>query len=169
MYRALLLAITLLVTVPTAAAAPTFVIVRDVSIGGFPRDATVARAIAVFGQPTVRRQDPQAFDRCHLEWARYGVSMETYHTGGGLDPCGPAGRHVSTTVADRRWRTSVGLKIGDTVTKLRRLYPRAEKDTPGVWWLTKRSFAGLPFPGLEAKVKNGRVAAFTLYGPRKAL
>lgn len=168
MYRALAIAATLLFLIPAAAAAPTFVIVRDVSIGGFPRDGNVQRAIAVFGQPTTRTLE--GFDRCHLTWPAFGVSMETYYTGGTIDPCGPFGRHASTTVTDRRWRTSVGLKMGDTLKRLRQLYPRAQRDKPGLWRLTTRSFAGLPFPGLEAKInKNGRVVSFKLHGPRSAL
>lgn len=167
MYRALSFVAALAFLVPTAAAAPTFVIVRDVSVGGFPRDGRVQSAITVFGEPTVRQIE--GFDKCHLEWPTLGVSMETYYTGGTTDPCGPEGRHASTTVTDRRWRTAVGLKMGDTLKKLRQLYPRAQRDEPGVWWLKTRSFAGFPFPGLEARIKNGHVVSFTVYGPRSAL
>lgn len=154
--------------VPAASAAPTFVIVRDVSIGGFPRDGTVKRAIAVFGTPASR--EPQ-FARCTLTWPRFGVMMNTFHTpprvpDPSTDPCGPNGRHVRTTVTDRRWRTSAGLKIGDTLGRMRGLYPRARKDAPGRWRLTTRMFAGLPFPGLEARIRNGRVVSLTVYGPR---
>lgn len=167
MYRALVIASTLLFLVPAATAAPTFVIVGDASIGGFPRDGKVQRAIAVFGQPTVRKLE--GFDRCHLEWPALGISMETFYTGGTTDPCGPEGRHASTTVTDRRWRTSLGLKMSDSLKRLRQLYPRAQRDQPGVWWLKTRSFAGFPFAGLEARIKNGRVVSFTVYGPRSAL
>lgn len=167
MYRAVALVAALAFLVPAAAAAePTFVIVRDVSIGGFPRDGTVRRAIAVFGQPAKREND--AYDTCRISWPAYGVTMQTYYTNATLDPCGPDGRHASTTVTDRRWRTSAGLKIGDPLRRLRALYPRASKAAPGRWQLTTRMVAGLPFPGLEAKVVNGRIISLTVYGPRSA-
>lgn len=166
MYRGVSIVIlaTLALFVPTAVAAPTFVIVRDVSVGGFPRDGKVQKAIAVFGQPQTR--DNYAYDRCRLTWPSFGVTMETYYTNATLDPCGPSARHWSTTVSDRRWRTSAGLRIGDPLRKLRQLYPRARKDAPGRWRLTTRMFAGVPFPGLEARIVNGRVLSFTVYGPR---
>lgn len=165
MYRGVAVAIAVAaILVPGAAAAPTFVIVRDVSIGGFARDGTVRQAIIVFGQPV--RRESLAYDQCRLSWPRYGVTMETYYTNATLDPCGPRGRHTSTTVTDRRWRTSAGLKIGDSLRRLRELYPRARVDTSGKWRLTTRTFAGVAFPGLEARVVNGRVVSFTVYGPR---
>lgn len=148
----------------TAAAAASFVIVRDESIGGFPRYGTVARAIQVFGQPALR--ESVAYDQCRLTWPALGITMNTYYTGATLDPCGPDGQHRSTTVTDRRWRTSVGLKLGDPLRRLRALYPKAKRSEVGVWRLTTRSFAGLAFPGLEAKVVNGSVVALTVYGPR---
>jgi len=154
----------LTIAAPAASAEPTFIIVRDVSVGGFPRDGTVANAIQTFGQPTTR--EDVEFDQCRLTWPRDGLTMITYYTGGELDPCGPGGRHKSSSVTDRRWRTSAGLKMGDTLQRLRNLYPRAVKDAPGRWRLTTRMFAGLPFPGLEARIFNGRVVAFTVYGPR---
>lgn len=166
MYRAgvVLAFAALVLAVPTAAAAPTFVIVRDVSVGGFPRDGKVAKAIAVFGQPATR-ESPR-YDQCRLTWPSYGITMVTFYTNATLDPCGPEGRHTSTTVTNRRWRTSAGLKIGDPFWRMRQLYPRARKDAPGRWRLTTRMFAGLPFPGLEARIVNGRVVSFTVYGPR---
>jgi len=166
MHRAVILGLALLLLAPAAAAAPTFVITRDVNIGGFDRGARVDRAVAVFGQPTSRLVPRGGWDKCEIKWTALGVSMVTHHVAAVKDPCGPEGRHVSTTVTDRRWRTSVGLKIGDPLAKLRKLYPRGYRDQPGVWWLTIRQWAGLPFPGLEAKVRNGKVVALTVYGPR---
>lgn len=164
MYRVVLLLLALAtVLVPAATAKPTFVIDRDVSIGGFPRDGTLQQAFSVFGRPT---SSEGTYDTCRLTWRSYGVVMETYYTHGSLDPCGPAGRHKSTTVTDRRWRTSKGLDIGEPLSELRKLYPKARKDAPGKWRLTTRSFAGLPYPGLEAQIKSGRVVSLTVYGPR---
>lgn len=91
--------------------------------------------------------------------------MKTYDPDAQRDPCGAAAKHVLTTASDRRWRTSKGLRIGDPVSRLRTLYPRAEQELPGRWYLTTR-WLGVPLPGLEANVERGRVASFTVYGPR---
>lgn len=164
--HALVVGLAALLLVPSAGGARSFVIVRDVSIGGFPRDATVERAEAVFGQPTGWRD--RIYDRCTLLWRTLGLEMETYYSQGALDPCGPSGRHVSTTATDRRWRTSKGLRVGDPAAKLRRLYPKASHQGKGEWWLILRPFAGIELPGLAARVQKGRVVSLTLYGPRVA-
>lgn len=163
-YALAILALLATALAPAATAEPTFVIVRDVSVGGFPRDGNVRNAIAVFGQPSAREK--QEYDRCRLTWREHGVTMDTYYTLAERDPCGPDGRHANTTVTTRRWRTSAGLRIGDPLRRLRQLYPRARKDRPGRWRLTTRMFAGLTLPGLEARIVNGRVVSFTVYGPR---
>lgn len=163
---ALVVGLAALLLVPSAGGARSFLIVRDVSIGGFPREATVERAEAVFGQPTGWRD--RIYDRCTLIWRTLGLEMETYYSQGALDPCGPSGRHVSTTATDRRWRTSKGLRVGDPAAKLRRLYPKASHQGKGEWWLILRPFAGIELPGLAARVQKGRVVSFTLYGPRVA-
>ncbi len=164
MYRAAIILLLALAFVPLAAAETNYVIVGDLSIGGFPRTGTVQEAIEVFGTPASREN--QAYDKCTLTWPSHGVVMETFYTNATLNPCGPEGRHVKTTVTDRRWRTSKGLRIGDSLRKLRQLYPKAKKEAPGRWRLITRPLAGLPYPGLEARIKNGRVTAFTVYGPR---
>lgn len=163
---ALVLLVGVFLAVPGAAAQQSFLIVRDVSIGGFPRDATVERAEAVFGEPSGWRD--RIYDRCTLLWQGLGLTMETYYSQGALDPCGPAARHVRTTATDRRWRTSKGLRVGDPAAKLRRLYPKAAHQGKGDWWLILRPFAGIELPGLSARVRNGRVVSFTLHGPRVA-
>lgn len=164
MYRAGLVLALLAVSVASASAAPTYVILRDESVGGFPRHGTVRDAIRVFGQPATREN--VAIDQCRLTWPSSGVTMETYYTGAATDPCGPDGRHRSTTVTDPCWRTSAQLKLRDPLSRMRTLYPKAVRTRPGVWRLTTRPFAGVAFPGLEAKIANGRVASLTVYGPR---
>ncbi len=160
-----LLALALIAGVPGASGASSFVIVRDVSIGGFPRAATVDRALQLFGRATTVNP---IYDSCTLVWRSLGLTMKSYYSQGALPPCGPNARHVSTTATDRRWRTSAGLRIGDPARKLSRLYPKATKQGKGEWWLTVRPFAGIDFPGLAATVKAGRVFSLTLYGPRVA-
>jgi len=166
MYRAIVVIVAFAVLVPSASAKTDYVIVRDASIGGFPRNGLVAKAIEVFGTPAERQIDG---DNCRLSWGAHGVVMDTYYLNFGNEgpnPCGPQGRHKSTTVSDERWRTSKGLEIGDPLSKLRTMYPRAQKESPSAWRLTTRRSFGISFPSLEARVRRGRVASFIIYGPR---
>lgn len=163
MRRLVLLLVLAFIAAPSASAAPSFVIVRDVSIGGFPRNAKVERALQLFGRATT--VEP-IYDSCTLVWRSLGLTMRSYYSQGALPPCGPSALHVSTTATDRRWRTSAGLRIGDPVRKLAQLYPKATYQGRGEWWLTVRPFAGIDLPGLSAKVKAGRILSLTLHGPR---
>jgi hypothetical protein len=170
MHRAIALALAsaaaaVVVATPSAAPTPSFVITGDTSIAGFPRDGKVRRALALFGQP--QRREPYGYeDACLLVWPVWGITMVAYYTGSQSERCSPDAKHRSTTVTGSRWRTSLGLKIGDPLARLRKLYPKAFREKPGVYWLKTRPFAGLAFPGLEAKIVNGRVASFTVHGPR---
>ena len=161
----LLLALAFIAGVPSASATPSFLIVRDVSIGGFPRDARVERALQLFGRATTVNP---IYDSCTLVWRSLGLTLKSYYSQGALPPCGPSALHVSTTATDRRWRTSVGLRIGDPSAKIRRLYPKATYQGKGEWWLSLRPFAGIDLPGLSARAKAGRVVSLTLHGPRVA-
>lgn len=166
MYRAIVVIAAFAVLIPSASAKTDYVIVRDASIGGFPRNGLVAQAIEVFGTPAERQIDG---DNCRLSWGAHGVVMETYFLNfgnQGPNPCGPQGRHKATTVKGEKWRTSKGLEIGDPVTELRKLYPRAAKETASSWRLLTRREFGLSFSSLVATVKRGRVVSFTVYGPR---
>lgn len=161
-----MIVVAFVIFVPAASAETDYVVVRDASIGGFPRNGLVAQAIEVFGTPAERQIDG---DTCRLSWGAHGVVMDTYFLNFGNEgpnPCGPQGRHKSTKVSGERWRTSKKLEIGDPLSKLRMLYPRAQKESPTRWrLLTRRSF-GISFPSLEATIKRGRIISFTVYGPR---
>jgi hypothetical protein len=150
----------------SGSAKQSFLIVRDVSIGGFPRGGLVGQAVDIFGPPSGTTN--AVYDRCTVVWRHLGLTMETYYSQGAVSPCSDTGRHVSTTVTDRRWRTSQGLRIGDSASKLRRLYPKASNQGKGEWWMIVRPFAGVELPGLSARVRNRRVVSLTLFGPRVA-
>lgn len=164
MYKTAIALWVALVAVAAAGAKTNYTITGDVSIGGFPRSGTLEQAIEVFGEPTSRKSD--GYEVCTLSWRSSGVTMQRLYALGQGDPCGPESRHRSTTVTDERWKTARGLDIGDPLKELRKLYPKAQRDAPGTWRLTTRRFAGLPYPGLEATVKRGRVVKFTVYGSR---
>jgi hypothetical protein len=171
MHRVLVLAVAtsaaaVAVTAPSAAPTPSFVITGDRSIAGFPRDGKVGRALALFGQP--QQREPFGYDACVLVWPVWGITMNVAYTNVPQNACSADAKHKQTTVTGRRWRTSAGLRVGDPLGRLRKLYPKAVREKPGTWWLTTRPFAGLAFPGLEAKIVKGRVASFTVHGPRGA-
>lgn len=143
----------------------SFLIVRDESIGGFPRDGTIGDAVELLGLPTARL--PGGVNQCELRWPSRGITMDTVFPGA-ANPCGPAGNHLSTTVTDKRWTTDAGLKIGDPAARIRELYPEAGKpSSDGIVELFTRDFSGLPLPSLTATVAKNRVVALTLYGPRR--
>lgn len=143
----------------------SFTIVRDESIGGFPRDGTIGEAVELLGLPTARL--PEGFNQCRLEWPARGITMTTVFPGA-ANPCGPEGNHLSTTVTDRRWQTDAGLKVGDPQTRIYELYPDAgQPSSDGVVEIFTRDFSGLPLPSLTANVVKGRVTALTLYGPHR--
>jgi len=143
----------------------SFLIVRDESIGGFPRDGTIGAAVEVLGVPTARL--PGGLNQCVLKWPSRGITMDTLFPGA-ANPCGPKGNHLSTTVTDKRWTTDTGLRIGDPAARIRELYPDAGKpSSDGIVELFTRDFSGLPLPSLTAKIVKDRVVALTLYGPHR--
>ncbi|HJV30446.1 MAG TPA: hypothetical protein VJ645_08005 [Gaiellaceae bacterium] len=102
---------------------------------------------------------------CNAAWKRIGLKLAF------LDFSGRAcadGVLVTATITSRSaWRTAVGLQVGDSVARLGLLYPRASlhRSAPpwtGYWLVTRRTCAevgSLPYPGLLARARNGRVTA----------
>ncbi len=143
----------------------SFLIVRDESIGGFPRNGTIGAAVEVLGVPTARL--PGGVNQCVLKWPSRGITMDTVFPGA-ANPCGAKGNHLSTTVTDKRWKTDAGLRVGDPVRRIQELYPDAgPPNSDGIVEVFTRDFSGLPLPSLTAKVVKGRVVALTLYGPHR--
>ena len=131
---------------------------------------TFAAAVAAFGRETTctRLKALPAF--AAVEWRQLGLRMVFGSYGpGGARPC-RARRAVFLDNAGahgKQWQTSLGLRVGDSVAKLRRLYPQARLRTytRGVapvrgWWLVVRT-SHLPdfhqLPALLAKTHAGRV------------
>jgi hypothetical protein len=141
------------------------------------RASTFQGAIDALGEPS----SCHAREAAHVvaRWADLGITVDLV-TFGGL----PAGRtgcdeprsiHVNwARVTGRSWFTSLGLRVGDPTSKLRRLYPRAQRNPRGTWprpsahWLVTRRAACVGIcstnfvtvPQLLAEVRNGRVIAF---------
>lgn len=119
-------------------------------------------------------------------WASRGIWIEAWTYGAmprDEDGCvSPDLIHVSQIrLTDRRWLTSLGLRVGDPTTKLRRLYPKSPYvEADRAWgrnhyYLVWRHGAcvigvcsadelkyGIDTPQLMAQVKAGRVVAFWL-------
>jgi hypothetical protein len=131
---------------------------------------TLAAAVAALGRETActRLETLSAF--ATAEWRRLGIRMVFGSYGpGGARPC-RARRAVfldNARAYGKQWQTSRGLKIGDSLAKLHRLYPHARLRTytggvPPVrgWWLVVRTSRVPDFhqlPALLAKTQAGHV------------
>lgn len=160
-----------LVVTPSALATP-FVIVGDTRIGDFrtgqgaqiPPAGTLPAAIKAFGQPSTRR-DPHDPSNCNVTWKSIGVTALFYNLAG-ADPCkrsGFSGFFLKATMTDRRWQTDKGLRIGDSVARLRRIYPRSRQS--GADWILSTSGTGIYTSSSVATSSNGRVRSFTVAYP----
>jgi hypothetical protein len=121
-------------------------------------------------------------DRTHgrAVWNSLGVAVDLVTFGGlprGEDVCtAPALAPVNwVRVTGSRWLTARGLRVGDTIAELRRLYPHAPRNPRGTWprpnayWLVSKRTACVgvcgktrfvSVPQLLAEVRRGRTIAF---------
>jgi hypothetical protein len=135
------------------------------AIGDFKpaRNPRLRAAIRAYGQPTSRRGGGEI---CRVRWADLGVRI-TFQNFGGVDSCEPSGGLAQKVVVagDEPWRTRKGLRLGDGVARLERLYPRATRTSRGYRLARGILPFGTPRPYavLGARVPGGRVRAFTLF------
>lgn len=145
-------------------------------------NSRLSDAVKAFGAPSCR-----AVTRARVvaTWVARGIRIEAgakRTVPRGKAGCSsPGSLHVSEIrLTDRRWTTSVGLRVGDPVARLRARYPKAAyvRGRPGsskgeyyLVWQRKRCLThctpverrrGINVPRLTAEVTNGRVAAFRL-------
>jgi hypothetical protein len=158
-------AVLAVVLAANASAAPSFVIRRDANIGGFSlaHDGTLKGAIATFGTPTSRQPFSGGWDVCIVAWKQLGI--ESTYAYSHDDPCSPRGCHSETTINERQWKTDKGLHIGDTLKRLRQLYPKAKQYVGRNWALISRPFGGTRVPTLLATVNSGRITVLTVRSP----
>lgn len=130
-------------------------------------------AIRAFGDPSAvgRRWGRSG---CRVSWPLIGLVIQ-FASFGGYEACSPAyGRAQSVFIRGsngRLWRTARGLRIGQSVGRLRRRHPSAEPHRPRLWWLvTGQTFIGpscgggpCPYAVLSASVRAGKVSAFRLW------
>jgi hypothetical protein len=145
-----------------------------------PDDATYQSALRALGPSSSCRLVNRAPDWAIARWHALGVAMDL-RTYGGLQPgqngCNtPRAIHVSTIrITGRRWHTAYGLRVGASVARLHRLYPRAKPAGPVLDWnaagfvlVSKFGCSGSdcpPHPGvpvLIAETFGGSVSALVL-------
>jgi hypothetical protein len=141
------------------------------------RNPTYQGAINAFGEA----------DQCTLVaggavgvavWRSLGfrINVTTFgYPGPNATPCNAPEAHWidRITVTGSRWRTRSGLQVGDPISKLHRLYPKARRHQgwrAGYWLVAARDFCigdcptrFVSVPRLIAKIKNNRVSAFVFH------
>ncbi len=139
---------------------------RVLAIGDFKpeRNPTLGAAIEAWGRPTSQRRRFGG-TACKVTWRGLGVRA-LFATFGGGNACEPdAGRvQGARVVAPRRWRTAKGLRLGDPVRALHRLYPSARRVGRSYWLARGLSLIGdpTPYPVLSAATNGGFVVSFKL-------
>jgi hypothetical protein len=167
-------ALILLAPAPSAAS-HVFAVRGDVKIGSFAvrADGSMGGAIRAFGVPSSRRHT-YGLGTCTAVWAGHGLTIDFYNLGG-ADACSPdGGRFSRAFLRGPHWMTTKRLRVGNSITKLRRLYPSARLRPgeryywPAGYWLLERTSvigSGGSYPGLLAEVSVGRVIGFQVRFP----
>ena len=172
---AVALAVSVAAVIAPAARTHVFAVRGDVRIGAFAvrADGSLAGAIRAFGAPTSRRH-MYGLGTCTAVWQRHGLTIDFYNLGG-RDACAPRfGRFGRAFLRGDHWMTTKRLRVGDSLTKLRSLYPNAlyrrgeRYFWPAGYWLLARTSIygdGGGYPGLLAQVSRGRVIGFQVRFP----
>jgi len=122
-----------------------------------PTDTGVTRLTTLFGRATA--VVPRG-NGCVVRFSRAHITVTLANFGGG-DAC-DAGRAQSARVDGREWRTQRGLRVGDRVSRIKRLYSRA-RFRRGRWELQAAPLFGLSVVTLDASVADGRVRRIQAY------
>jgi hypothetical protein len=162
----------LLVVAAPAAAAPFTINVRGsaqsfgrvLAIGDFKpdRDPTLGAAIDAYGQPSFQRR--LSTEGCRVGWHTLGVKILFANFGGGSACREDLGRSQTARAFGNRWHTAKGLRVGQRLSRLRRLYPNATRHGRAWWLVTAVSRFGEPrrYPVLRATVREGTVRSFSV-------
>jgi hypothetical protein len=156
--RALGLATLAALALATAAhgSGPSRVIQGNQKIGPFAPyldHGKLSQAIDAFGKPASLTSRPGLYE-CVARWPALGLTIVFNNV------CASETCFLNAVVTGRGWRTAKGLHIGDSRTRLSRLYPRAK--ARGAWrgLLVEPGFAEGTYFALGARLVQGRVTAF---------
>ncbi len=117
------------------------------------RRDNLAGGIGLLGAPASRTPGGGG---CLARWPAAGAAILL--TAGG-DPCATDAARVRwARVSASIWRTQRGLSPGDSLRRMRRLYPGARRRS-GYWWLIAGRRAGVRVPRLRAEVRGDAVRA----------
>ena len=137
----------------------------------FPGGVTPNRrnAIKAYGKP-----DGKSPQGCPNKWKKIGVRIVTADFGGG-PPCAPTTPVQQIVITGAQWTTERGLKVGDSLDRVRELYPELKRfdDLFGknsLWhhrWalvLEESQVGGPPnvIDRLSAEVRGRKVKSFTV-------
>jgi hypothetical protein len=112
----------------------------------FGTEPTYAAAVKAFGRPTSRSA------ACVARWSKLGLAVRF----------GPGCAAWSgATVTSRTWRTAAGLRVGDSLARVHRLYPSARPAATAWLLVYRQGEVGLTVY-LRALVHDGRVTALDL-------
>lgn len=130
------------------------------------RDPALRAAVDAFGKPSSRRAlgGRRPALACRAAWRRLGVTV-VFANLAGEDACKPRfGVAQSAFVYSRRWQTGRGLRVGDRVRRISRLYPKAIRTGRFYKLVTGvKSFAGpRRYAVLGARLAGRRVRALTM-------
>jgi hypothetical protein len=138
---------------------------RISQLGPFvPReDARLGAAIDAYGPPTAKARTSDGL-ACHVFWWKFQLRI-IFSNFGGTDPCSRRGGFAQSALigTDKAWQTDRGLRVGNRIRRIKRLYPHATRHGRR-WWLER---ARSPFSGfywytvLAARGYNNRLTGFS--------
>jgi hypothetical protein len=129
---------------------------------------TLKKAIAVFGRAKlIARKD---YGECNFEWSALGLSASFANFAGDQPGCDPRAESLQCArLTGSEWSTTEGLAIGDTLGKLKSLYPSTSRQNfaclgEGGGWSLSQPVEGIdgPYSTLVAQIKDGRIAGFSV-------
>jgi hypothetical protein len=123
-----------------------------------PSDAGVSRLTTLFGRPTAAVGRGNG---CTVRFSAAHITVTLANFGGGGTAC-DAGHAQSATLDGRAWRTQRGLRVGDGISRMKRLYRQARVRN-GRWELLSAPMFNTTVATLEAYVANGRVSRLRAY------
>lgn len=129
---------------------------------GRPGHGDFAVAVEIFGKPT---SYGRTFNLCNASWKNLGLLMSYVNA---FEQCSAKGLAkkgwwYGARMSSKRWKTDLGLRVGDSERKLRSLYPKArfvrESADAGRWVLVHRRDHEFDLELLIAEVQKSRVTA----------